>query len=85
MLHLGEYGTALDLATKAKALTTGEPSNYSYSARLAYGMAQTMADPELGKRYLENIAKDENYMPQARLLTQRALYLAWAHLQTADP
>ncbi len=84
LLHLGEYGTALDLATKAKVLTTGESSIYSYTADLAYGMALTMTDFELGKRHLEKMAKDKSYTPQVRLVTQRALYLAWAHLQSGD-
>ena len=83
LLHLGKYDAALDLATQAKVLTAGEPANFSYTAHLAYGMALTLSDPEAGKRHLEKPAKDD-YTPQARLVTQRALYLAWAHLQTGD-
>lgn len=83
LLHLGAYREALDMATKAKVLTAGEPANYSYTARLAYGMALAMIDPELGKRHLSTI-EEEGYIPAAHLITQQALYLAWAHLQTGD-
>lgn len=83
LLHLGDYDTALELATKAKALTAGESAHYSYTARLAYGVALTMTDPKRGKAQL-SLSDDERYTPPARFATQRALYLAWAHLTTGD-
>ncbi len=84
LLHLGEHDAALNLATQAKVLTAGESANFSYTAHLAYGMALAMSDPESGRRQLALTPKDESYTPPVHLVTQKALYLAWAYLQTGD-
>ena len=81
-LHLEEVESALEVTTRAKALTRGECGSCIHEADLAYGLALTMSDPSKGKPYLSALQKElkEHELP-AHESAQLSLYLAWAHLQ----